>query len=117
MPAIVLGMHFESELGKYFKEIYARLNLPGPHNTRSGFRMMEIHNHYFDFELPWWNQVNDSPRLHMPNTYKYIERNFTGDDFTMHLTLIKRGLKAGRDESTKITNKYLYQVPIVLLVL
>ena len=52
MPAIVLGLHFESELGKYFEEIYAWHNHPGPHNTRSGFQMMEIHNLYFDFELP-----------------------------------------------------------------
>ena len=27
MPAIVLGLHFESELGKYFEEIYACHNL------------------------------------------------------------------------------------------
>ena len=55
IPAIVLGLHFESELGNYFEEIYAWHNRPGPHNTRSGFQMMEIHNLYFDFELPWWN--------------------------------------------------------------
>ena len=50
----------------------------------------------------------------MLNTYEYLERNFTGDDFIMRLTLIKRGLKAGRDELIHITKKYSYQVPIVL---
>ena len=117
MTAIVLGMHFESELGNYFKDIYAWNKRPRPHNTRYGFRMMEIHNLYFDFDLPWWNQFNDSPRLHMPNTYEYLEQNFNGDDFTMRLTLINRGLKAGRDELIKITKNYLYQVTIILLVL
>ena len=79
--------------------------------------MVEICNLYFDFELPWWNQVNYLPRLHMPNIYEYLEHNFTGDFFTMRLTLIKRGVKAGRDKLIKITNTYLQQFPIVLLVL
>jgi len=79
--------------------------------------MMEIHNLYFDFELPWWNTVNENPRLLMPNTMEYLEHNFVGEDITMRHELVKRGLKAGRDELIKITRKYLLQVPILLLVL
>ena len=44
MPAIVLGIHFESDLWIYFEEIYVCHNCPGPHNTRSGFRMLDINN-------------------------------------------------------------------------
>ena len=53
----------------------------------------------------------------MPNTYEYLERDFTGYYFTMCLTLINSGLKAGRYGLINITKNYLYQVPIVLLVL
>jgi len=35
----------------------------------------------------------------------------------MRMTLIKRGLEAGRDELIRITKRYLLQVPILLLVL
>jgi len=79
--------------------------------------MMEICDLHFDFEVPWWNQGNDTPWLHMPNTMEYLEQNFRGDDFEMRLNLIKRGLKSGRDELIKITKTYLFEVPIVLLVL
>lgn len=117
MPSIVLGIHFESEIGNYFEEVYAWHNRTGPHNSRSGFRMLKIHNLYFDYELPWWNQVNDDPRTGIPNTIEYLEKNFSGEDYHMRLDLIKRGLKAGRDELLKITKKYLFQVPVLLLVL
>ena len=117
MPSIILGIHFESELGNYFEEAYAWHNRTGPHHTRSGFRMMEIHDLYFDFELPWWSEVNDEPSNHMPKTMAYLNENFDGEELEMQQTLIKRGLKAGRDELIKITKRYLLKVPILLLVL
>ena len=79
--------------------------------------MMEIHNLYFDFELPWWNIANIHPRLHLPKTMEYVEANFREDEFRMRLNLIKRGINAGRDELIKITRRYLFQVPIVFLVI
>ena len=117
MPSIILGIHFESELGNYFEKAYAWHNCTGPHHTRSGFRMMEIHDLYFDFELPWWSEVNDEPSNHMPKTMAYLNENFDGEELEMFQTLIKRGLKAGRDELIKITKRYLLKVPILLLVL
>ncbi len=78
---------------------------------------MEIFDIYFDLELSWWNQVNEHLRLYMPKTMEYLEENFSGDEYRMRLDLIKRGMKAGRDELIKITKRYLLQVPIVLLVL
>ena len=52
MPAIVLGFHYESELGDYFEEVYAWHNQTGPHNDHSSFHMMELHDPYFEFKLP-----------------------------------------------------------------
>jgi hypothetical protein len=39
MPSIVLGLHYESEIGQYFEEVYAFHNRPGPLYTRPGFRI------------------------------------------------------------------------------
>ena len=47
---------------------------------------------------------------------EYLETNFKGDDCNMGRDLIQRGLKVGRDESIKILKRYLFQLPIVLLV-
>ena len=48
---------------------------------------------------------------------EYLESgNFTEDEYEMRLNLVKRELKAGRDELIKVTRKYLFQVPILLLV-
>jgi hypothetical protein len=117
MPPIILGIHFEAELGNYFEEAYAWHNQTGPLHSRSGFRMMEVHDMYFDVELPWWRQVNANPDENMPNTMAYLHENFQGEDHEIRLQQIKRGLKAGCDKLIKITKKYLFQVPIMLLVL
>ena len=117
MSSIILGLHFEAELGNYFEVAYAWHNRTGPNHTRSGFRMMEIHDLYFDFELPWWSEVNENPATHMPKTMAYLNENFEGDELVMRQTQIQRGLKAGREELIKITKRYLLRPPILLLVL
>ena len=37
MPAIILGLHFEAELGNYFEQAYDWHNRKGPFHDRSGF--------------------------------------------------------------------------------
>ena len=37
MPDIVVGLHFEAELGEYFETTYYWHNRTGPLHTRSGF--------------------------------------------------------------------------------
>ena len=71
MPSIILGLQFEAELGSLFEEIYAWHNRTGPLYKRSGFRMMEIFDLYFGFEVPWWNEVVEDPASKLPKTMKY----------------------------------------------
>ena len=117
MPAIKLGLHFESELGGYFEEIYAWHNLTGPINKRSGFRMMEMFDLYFGFEIPWWNEAVNNPQVKLPRTMKYLEDNFEGEEYNLRKAQIMRGLNKGRDELIKMSTKYLLQAPIVFLCL
>ena len=76
MPPIILGLYFEAELGNYFEQSMAWHNRKGPFHSRSGFRMMEIHDYFWDFEMAWWNAAVDNPEVCMPKTMKYVEENF-----------------------------------------
>ena len=68
MPEMILALLFESEVGAYFEEVMAWHNRTGPINTRSGFRMLELFDLYFGFELPWWNQAVNDPATTLPDT-------------------------------------------------
>jgi len=117
MPSIILGLHFESELGNYFEEIYAWHCRPGPLNDRSGFRMLEIMDLYYGFEVPWWNEAVANPETKLPKTMKYLRENFHGDDFDFRLSQIMRGLKKGRDEMIKMSSRYMLRFPVMYLLL
>ena len=79
-PSIVLGLYVEAEIGEYFEEPMAWHNRSGPAGRRSGFRMRDMHYHYFKFELPWWNQACETPVVRLPKTVESIERHFDGDE-------------------------------------
>lgn len=76
MPEIILGLHFEAELGKFFEYAYHWHCQKGPIRLRSGFRMMEIFDLYFSYELPWWNQAVNHQVKAMPNTSNWLNSNF-----------------------------------------
>ena len=117
MPEIMLGLHFEAELGAYFEEVYAWHNRPGPLNQRSGFRMMEIFDLYLGFEIPWWNEAVATPELKLPNTMEYLEANFDGEDKDFRRNQLLSGLAAGKDELVLMTTKYLFRAPLMFLLL
>lgn len=117
MPEIILGLQFEAELGDYFETTYYWHNRPGPFNSRAGFRMMEVHELYFNFILPWWNEVVDNPESKLEKTMKYIEENFEGDERAQRRAQIMRGLNAGREEVIKMTRKSFLEGPVAFLIL
>ena len=65
--------------------------------------MMEVHDLYLDFELPWWNNAIENPRSSLPKTMAYLDKHFEGDDHARRLEQIMAGLKCGRDELIKMT--------------
>ena len=66
MPAIILALHLKAELGNYFKQGYACHNCKGPFHSRSGFRMIEIHDYFYNFQIAWWNAAVNDPKVCMP---------------------------------------------------
>ena len=64
----MFALEMEAEVGEYFEEIYAWHCRAGPFTRRSGFRMMEAHALYFDFELPWWNEACANLRSRLAKT-------------------------------------------------
>ena len=117
IPAIILGLFFDAELGNYFDQSYAWMNRTGPFHNRCGFRMLEIHDFFWDFEMPWWNKAVSHPELCMPRTWAYLHNNFEGEEFERRKQQVMRGLRAGRDEILKIAGRYLLNPPILLLLL
>lgn len=117
MPSVVLGLHFEAELGNYFEEIYAWHCRPGPLYKRSGFRMMEIYDIWLGFDVPWWNEAVNNPERQLPKTMKYLEENFEGEEYEFRKSQIMRGLTKGRDEMMKMSTKYLLRPPLMYLLL
>ena len=117
MPEIILALHFEAELGNYFEQGYSWHNRKGPFHSRSGFRMMEIHDYYWDFEMAWWNAAVDNPGVCMPKTMAYLESNFEGNELVTRRKQVERGLRMGRDEIVKMTKRYLLKPPLVILML
>lgn len=117
MPSIILGLHFESELGNYFEVIYAWHCRTGPLHNRSGFRMLEIFDLYFGYEVPWWNDAVIHPEKKLPNTMKYLRENFEGQDLEFRKSQIMRGLVKGRDEMISMSSRYLLRPPIMFLLM
>ena len=117
MPEIILGLQFEAEVGEYFETTYYWHNRPGPFNSRPGFRMMEVHDLYFNFILPWWNDVVDNPESKLKKTMEYLDKNFEGEEKEQRRAQIMRGLKAGREEIIKMTRKSFLEGPVSFLIL
>ena len=79
--------------------------------------MMELFDLYLGFEVPWWNEAVTSPELKMPKTMKYLEDNFSGEEYELCKAQIMRGLSKGRDEMIKMTTRYLLKPPIIFVLL
>ena len=67
--------------------------------------------------MAWWNASVDDPGRCMPNTMKYLEENFEGDELEMRRSQIIHGLTMGRDEMFKISKRYLLKPSLLLLLL
>ena len=52
MPNIMVGVHFEADLGQYFEVTMKWHGYPGELSTQPGFRVMELHQLYFDYIAP-----------------------------------------------------------------
>lgn len=117
MPEMKLGLLFESEVGAYFEEVMAWHNRTGPINKRSGFRMLELFDLYFGFELPWWNRAVNNHAAALPDTMKYLAENFDGDKQQFRREQIERGLTKGREKLIEMSERYLLRAPIILIIM
>ena len=95
MPSVILGLVFEAQIRSYSEEIYAWHICPGSLNRRSGFRMMEMFDLYFGFEVPWWNEVVSNLGSKRPKTAQYLADNFQGEEYKFRSGQVTRGLMKG----------------------
>jgi hypothetical protein len=63
MPSVMVGVvHFEADLGRYFEVTMQWHAYPGELSTRPGFCVMELHQLYFDYITPFWEEARLNPR-------------------------------------------------------
>jgi hypothetical protein len=73
IPNIMVGVHFEANLGHYFEVTMQWHAYPGELSTQPGFRVMEVHQLYFDFIAPFLEEARLNPSKQLKRTYKYLE--------------------------------------------
>ena len=79
--------------------------------------MMEVHDLYFDFVLPWWTKAVQDPASKFPKTMGYLDTNFHGKQKKMKKRQIIRGIKAGCNELIKMTTPMILSGPVSFLIL
>ena len=52
--SIILGLNFEVKTGIYFEVTSKYHSIPGELSCHIGFRILELHNLWFDFITSWW---------------------------------------------------------------
>jgi hypothetical protein len=53
---------------------------PGELSLRPGFCVMELHQLYFDFIAPFWEEARLNPSKQLKRTYKYLESKVDESD-------------------------------------
>ena len=96
MPAIIVALHFESELGNYFEVTSNWHAMPdGELSTRPGFRMLEMHTLWFEFIMPWWEEAKQNPALRFPKTFEYLNSEVKVADRELKRMQLLAGINAG----------------------
>ena len=95
MPNTMVGVYFEADLGRYFEVTMQWHAYPGELSTRSGFRVMELHQLYFDYIAPYWEEARLYPKKKLERTYNYLESEVDEVDQTKKREQIEKGLSKG----------------------
>jgi hypothetical protein len=116
MPAAIVALHFESELGNYFEVTSNWHAMPGELSARTGFRMLEMHTLWFEFIMPWWEEAKQNPALRFPKTFEHMKSEVKVADRELKRNQLLAGVNAGHAELLKMSN-LLMSAPLVFLVL
>ena len=119
MRAVLLGLYFESDLGRYFETTMRWHSSPGRLYQRVGFRIFEIHAFYLDIVFPFWSTSFDNREsTQFKQTWDYLHRPglFAEKDIAFRKKQVETGIKAGRDELKKMT-ELLFSAPLIFLLL
>ena len=111
MPSIVVGVHFEADLGQYFEVTMKWHAHPGELSTRPGFRVMELHQLCFDCIAPFWEEARLNPRTHLERTQKHVDTEVDESDRRKKREQIEKGVSKGHAELVKMA-KYLMSPPL-----
>ena len=117
MPDILIGLHFERDMGKYFEVTSRWHGQPGCLDNRPGFRSMELHTLWFEFVCPWWNgSLKEPEALNFKETFEAIDRLNDETKKEMKRKQVRKGIKAGYNQIVKLS-EILLSVPVIFAAL
>ena len=117
MPTIRTALHFEAELGVYFAVVMSWNCRKGPLSDRAGFRMLEVHEFFFRFELPFWKKALTSPEISFPKTFASLDDIKDEALRQKKREQIETGIRAGYNELVKMSTHYFSPSNIFLILL
>lgn len=117
MPEVIVGLHFENDMGKYFRVLYDWHCRTGPLYSRSGFRTLELYMFFKNWEMPFFNNAVADPSSAFTSTMAYIDANFEGEKHKFRRESIIRGIEWSRNKSFEMNERYLFSAPLILTVL
>ena len=117
MPIIKICLLSESENGNYFEGVYAFHCRCGPMHSRSGFRMLELFNFFYGFEMSYWNNAVDNTASAYPKTMAAIEELEDEELKRFCKQQMERGLRVARSKQIEFSGKYLLHAPLFYIIL
>ena len=118
MPAIRTAMRFESELGVYFSAVMSWHSRNELLSDRAGFRMLEIHEFFFRFELPlFWKKALANAKSCFPKMFASLEEIEDVSVRTRKKQQVEAGVGAAHAELVVKMSKFYFHPENIFLVL
>ena len=87
-------------------------------HKRPGFRMMEVHELYFGFMIPFWTNALETPNKLFTKIFGFIKNKFTAEvEQQKRVDQIKSGIKSGYDKLIEMTELNLLRGLVSFLIL
>ena len=110
-------MYFEAELGVYFSAVMSWHSRKGLLSDRAGFRMMEVHEFLFRFELPFWKKALANSETSFPKTFESLDDIPDVIQRELKRKQVVAGIRAAYDELVKMSKFYFSPQNIFLILL
>eukprot|EP00957_Ditylum_brightwellii_P093091 7087460-Ditylum_brightwellii.AAC.1 len=112
LPEIIVGLHFEREMGLYFEVTSKWHGTPGSLSTHYEFQLLELHALWFEFIAPWWKSSTTNLKKNFSKTFETVATIPDKDIRTMKNDQVVAGINASYNEIVKLS-QFLLNIPVL----